>query len=226
MAGSLGDIGVFSFHPRKSITTGEGGMLTTNDDEIAERARLLRNHGASISEEERHVGPKPYLLPEFNVMGFNYRMTDIQGAVGLVQLNKLDGFLAERRQWASFYESALAGIPWLRTPVNSSESQPGWQAYVCHVDAATAPMPRNELMEWLQARGISTRPGTHAIHNLGYYQNKFGFSKDDFPGAYESDSQTLAIPLHNRMTAEEYQYVVAMLYELNTLKPQAEECLA
>src|SRR5215467_5056000 len=82
-AGTLGDLGVFSFHPRKSITTGEGGMVTTNDDRLAERVKMLRNHGASVSEEERHRGPRPYLLPEFDLLGFNYRMTDLQGAVGL-----------------------------------------------------------------------------------------------------------------------------------------------
>ena len=87
-AGGLGELGVFSFHPRKSITTGEGGMVTTNDDRLAETCNMLRNHGASISEEQRHKGPRPYLLPEFNMLGFNYRMTDLQGAVGLVQLGK------------------------------------------------------------------------------------------------------------------------------------------
>ena len=80
-AGSLGDIGCFSFHPRKSVTTGEGGMLTTNDDLLAEKLNMLRNHGASISEEQRHKGPKPFILPEFEMVGYNYRMTDLQGAL-------------------------------------------------------------------------------------------------------------------------------------------------
>ena len=89
-AGSLARAAVFSFHPRKSITTGEGGMLTTDDDALAERAAMLRNHGAAISEQQRLSGPRPYLLPEFNLLGFNYRMTDVQGAIGLVQLGKLN----------------------------------------------------------------------------------------------------------------------------------------
>ena len=87
-AGGLGEVAVFSFHPRKIITTGEGGMVTTNDSELAERINILRNHGASISEEQRHAGAQPYLLPDFNVLGYNYRMTDLQGAVGCVQLSK------------------------------------------------------------------------------------------------------------------------------------------
>ena len=85
-AGGLGDAAAFSFHPRKSITTGEGGMVTTNDSALAEHARMLRNHGGSIAEEDRHLGPQPYLLPAFNEVGFNYRMTDLQGAIGVVQM--------------------------------------------------------------------------------------------------------------------------------------------
>ena len=95
-AGSLGDFGCFSFHPRKSITTGEGGMITTNNKELAEKVSVLRNHGANISEEQRHHGSKPYILPEFNVLGYNYRMTDLQGAIGTVQLKKLNLFIEER----------------------------------------------------------------------------------------------------------------------------------
>jgi dTDP-4-amino-4,6-dideoxygalactose transaminase len=100
-AGSLGIAAAFSFHPRKSITTGEGGMVTTNHPELAERMHKMRNHGAGISEEQRHQGPKP--LPEFNLLGYNYRMTDLQGAVGIKQLEKLDPFINERQQWAEFY---------------------------------------------------------------------------------------------------------------------------
>src|SRR5690606_18188125 len=97
-AGGLGDIGCFSFHPRKSVTTGEGGMLTTNNSELAEKLNKLRNHGASISEEQRHKGLQPYILPDFDIIGYNYRMTDLQGALGTIQLGKLDGFIQEREK--------------------------------------------------------------------------------------------------------------------------------
>lgn len=210
-AGGLGHAAAFSFHPRKSITTGEGGMLTTRDKALAETADMLRNHGASISEEQRHKGPRPYLLAEFNLMGFNYRMTDLQGAVGLVQLSKLDRFIEERERWARWYVRELQGIPWLRMPVLPKEGQHAWQAFVTYVDPATAPMPRNQIMERLQAEGISTRPGTHAIHMLGYYRERLGCRPDDLPGARDCDSHTMAIPLHNRMSAEDYAYVVERL---------------
>lgn len=213
-AGTLGAAGVFSFHPRKSITTGEGGMVTTNDSSLAETCDQLRNHGASVSEETRHRGPRPYLLPDFNLLGFNYRMTDLQGAVGLVQLTKLDAFIAEREEWARFYADGLSHIPWLRMPVFPADGQHAWQSFVTFVDPEKAPMPRNDIMEKLQDAGISTRPGTHAVHMLGYYVDRYGFRPNDYPGAQASNDHSMAIPLHNRMTAEDYEYVVSALTSL------------
>jgi dTDP-4-amino-4,6-dideoxygalactose transaminase len=213
-AGSLGDVGVFSFHPRKSITTGEGGMVTTNDDTLAERVKVLRNHGASVSEEERHRGPRPYLLPDFDVMGFNYRMTDLQGAIGLVQLTKLDRFIDERSQMAMRYREELADVTWLRLPLEPEAGRHAWQAFVTYVDPHTAPKSRTEIMEILQRRGISTRPGTHAVHMLGHYQERFSLKPDDFPGARDCDRHTMAIPLHNRMNRDDFSHVVKSLRSL------------
>jgi len=215
MAGSLGDAASFSFHPRKSITTGEGGMVTTNDDELFERMTQMRNHGATISEEQRHYGPKPYILPDFNLLGFNYRMTDLQGSVGLVQLPKLNGFIDERAKWAQFYQEQLSDIEWLKCPQESEDGRHGWQSFVTYVDPTSAPFSRNELMDILQEKGISTRPGTHAVHMLGLYQDKFNFTPNDFPGAKACNDHTMAIPLHNRMVTEDYEYVVATLKELS-----------
>lgn len=213
-AGGLGRAAAFSFHPRKSITTGEGGMVTTDDDMLARTVNMLRNHGASVSEEQRHSGPRPYLLPQFNLLGYNYRMTDLQGSVGLVQLGKLDLFIEERARWAAYYREQLAGIGWLRTPVEPAQGRHAWQAFVTYVDPKTAPMPRNALMEHLQTAGISTRPGTHAIHMLGYYRERYDLKADDFPGARDCSDQTMAIPLHNRMDANDYAWVVQKLRDL------------
>ena len=213
-AGSLGSAAAFSFHPRKSITTGEGGIVTTNNEEIAAKVNSLRNHGASISEEERHHGSQPYILPDFNLLGFNYRMTDLQGAVGIVQLSKLNRFIEERRKWANYYTQELTNVPWLRTPLVSVGYQHGWQAYVCYIDETSLPMSRNEIMKALYEKGIHTRPGTHAVHMLGIYRQKFGFTPDDFPATRDCDRYSMAIPLHNRMTAEDYDYVVRTIKEL------------
>ncbi|MBS1652583.1 MAG: DegT/DnrJ/EryC1/StrS family aminotransferase [Bacteroidetes bacterium] len=207
-AGSLGDIGCFSFHPRKSVTTGEGGMLTTNNDVLAERLNMLRNHGASISEEQRHKGPKPYILPEFDMVGYNYRMTDIQGAVGVVQLKKLDQFIDERQQWANYYTNELSKINWLSTPHIPNGYKHGWQSYVLLIDEKKSPIKRNDLMELLQQKGISTRPGTHAVHMLSYYAKTFNIKPSDFPQAFAANEYSMSIPLHNKMVKEDYEYVV------------------
>jgi perosamine synthetase len=213
-AGALGTIGCFSFHPRKSVTTGEGGMITTNDDHLADLMSMLRNHGASISEEQRHLGPRPYILPDFNMLGFNYRMTDLQGAVGVVQIKKLDTFIDEREKWAAWYSEQLKDIAWLRTPQFGSEYKHGWQSFVTFVDESKAPCSRNEIMEKLQEQGISTRPGTHAVHMLNYYAEKYNLKPSDYPGAQAANDLSMAIPLHNRMVAEDYEYVVAVLKSL------------
>ncbi len=213
-AGTLGLAGVFSLHPRKSITTGEGGMVTTNDGAYAEKMDSLRNHGASISEEQRHHGPRPYLLAEFNLLGFNYRLTDLQGAVGLVQLGKLDRFIDERRDRAAWYRQQLRDLPWLRLPEEPRDGRHAWQAFVTYVDPARAPLPRNDIMEKLQAAGIATRPGTHAVHMLGYYRERFGFRPDDYPGARDCDANSMAIPLHNRMDDDDYRRVADALRSL------------
>jgi dTDP-4-amino-4,6-dideoxygalactose transaminase len=210
-AGAMGDMAVFSFHPRKSITTGEGGMVTTNDHDLAGRVQVLRNHGASVSEEERHHGPQPYLLPAFEVLGYNYRMTDLQGAIGLVQLRKLDRYIDERARWASWYAEQLSHLEWLRLPQAPESGRHAWQAFVTYVDPQKSPMPRNDMMAILHSKGIATRPGTHAVHMLKYYAERFNLRPDDYPGAWSCDRNTMAIPLHNKMTPDDFAYVVNAL---------------
>ncbi|MDB4609027.1 DegT/DnrJ/EryC1/StrS family aminotransferase [Flavobacteriaceae bacterium] len=207
-AGGLGLMGCFSFHPRKSITTGEGGMITTNDDVLGEKLQILRNHGASISEEQRHHGAKPYILPDFNVLGYNYRMTDLQGAIGVVQLKKLDQFINERAKWADFYKRELDVIPWLYLPNFSADFKHGWQSFVLLIDEENAPYSRNEIMERLQEAGISTRPGTHAVHMLGFYKEKYNIQPEDYLGAQIANDKSISIPLHNRMVKEDFEYIV------------------
>lgn len=213
-AGGLGAMGCFSFHPRKSVTTGEGGMITTNDDALAEKLGILRNHGASISEEQRHHGPRPYILPDFDVCGYNYRMTDLQGAVGVVQLAKLDRFINERENWAQYYRNELSDIEWLSLPEFPADYKHGWQSFVTLVDESKAPFSRNKIMEKLQEMGISTRPGTHAVHMLNFYSQKYNIRPEDFPGARIANDHSMAIPLHNRMTKEDFEYVVQSLKQI------------
>lgn len=208
MAGSVSDAAAFSFHPRKSITTGEGGMLTTQSTVLASVAEKMRNHGAEVSEEERHNGPAPYLLPEFNLLGFNYRMTDLQGAIGVEQLKKLDSFITERDAQAHYYQEKLADIEWLSLPGKPANGTHAWQAYVTRVIGPDAANLRNRIMESMEANGIATRPGTHAIHLLGYYANKYDFAPNDFPNSFTANETSMAIPLHNHLSREDQDRVI------------------
>jgi len=189
-------------------------MVTTDDNALAERVNRLRNHGASVSEEARHRGPKPYLLADYDEVGFNYRMTDVQGAIGLAQLRKLDGFIEERQRWAAFYERELGAVSWLRTPKAPEGYGHCWQSYVLYVDEERAGRTRNQIMEALEERGIATRPGTHAVHMLGVYRRRFGLAPQDFPHARDCDLHSMSIPLHNRMAPADFEYVVQALRSL------------
>ncbi|WP_417795398.1 DegT/DnrJ/EryC1/StrS family aminotransferase [Terasakiella pusilla] len=204
-AGTLGDIAAFSFHPRKSITTGEGGMITSNHSGLMEEAEKLRNHGLNLNVGSNK--PRPYDMPDVDVLGFNYRMTDLQAAVGIVQLGKLNRFIEERGRWAKWYNDQFAEIDWIQCPEEPENGRHSWQSYVIYVDPDKAPHSRNEIMDALLAEGISTRPGTQAVHMLSFYAEKYGFQKDDFPGAFKCYSNTIALPLHNQMTQEDFEYV-------------------
>ena len=142
-------------------------------------------------------------------------MTDLQGAVGRVRLGRLEALLAGREKGAAFYSQALAKLGWLITPEPPAQGRHGWQSYVCRVDEASAPLRRNQLMQRLQESGISTRPGTHALHTLGVYRDRLGLSPDDFPGARLSAETSLALPLHNRMSDDDYGRVADALIALD-----------
>ncbi len=208
-AGALGDMACFSFHPRKSITCGEGGMLTVQDAKLAARAEMLRNHGAKISEEARHGGAKPYDLPDFEEAGYNYRMTDLQAAVGATQLPKLDGFIDERTALADIYDDLLSKVQWLTPPVRPKHSRHALQAYVMRV-SPDAPVSRDEILERLHVAGIGARPGTHSIVGLSAYRKR-GADPKDFPVSTSLQRDTIALPLHNHMAPTDVERVVAAL---------------
>ena len=218
-AGTLADIACFSFHPRKAITTGEGGMLITNDAAIAKLARSLRDHGASVSDLARHASARPYLLPDFEMVGYNFRMTDLQAAIGVVQLSRLDWLLEQRRRIAAAYDAVFEDWDWLTPQQVPADCVHGYQAYVClfrperptvgNVERLSS--ARNALMDRLQADGVATRPGTHAVHLLAYYARKYGVAPQDFPNAWMADRLTVTIPLYSQMTDSEQEYVVTAL---------------
>jgi dTDP-4-amino-4,6-dideoxygalactose transaminase len=218
-AGALGDAACFSFHPRKSITTGEGGMLATNDAELAKLARTLRDHGASRSDLERHTQRGSFRLADYDHLGFNYRMTDIQGALGAVQMERAEWILGERARQAARYDEALAGLDWLRLPRVPDGEDHGWQAYVCVyapdepsvANAGALRERRDTLMADLEDEGIATRPGTHAPVETGLYATRYGLRPGQFPAAHLAERLTLALPLYAGMTGDEQQRVIDAL---------------
>jgi perosamine synthetase len=207
--GGLGDLGCFSFHPRKVITTGEGGMVTTNRDDLAERVRSLRNHGATGPAPGADPS-MPYTMSTFNMLGFNLRLSDIQAAVGIAQMRKLEGLLAERRRLALRYSELLAEIDEVVRPTDD----PGhtYQSYVIRLRSEMRE-ERNRIMELFANRGVQTRPGTHAVHRLGYYQSKYGLTADRFPNAVAAEDSSITLPIFPGMTDADQQVVVAMIKE-------------
>jgi len=218
--GGLGTCGVFSFHPRKAITTGEGGMITTHDGALADLCRTLRDHGASRTDLERHHQRHAFLLAEYRHLGFNYRMTDLQGALGVTQMRKADRIQAGRRAGAAMYDAQLERLPWLRPPHRHADYRHGHQSYV----TLFAPEPptldnvdrlhrqRNAIMAALEARGISTRQGTHAPPHLEYYRDKYGFRPADFPNAYLAERLSLTLPNYAGIKEEEVARVIEALH--------------
>ena len=190
--GGLGAAGCLSFHPRKIVTTGEGGAVTTNDPELAERVRSLRHHGWSPSGR----------YDDMPAGAFNYRLSDILCAVGIPQVRRLEELLAARERVAAGYAERLAGLPVVLPSVDEGDRH-GWQAYVVGVDR------RDEVMAGLRAQGIQCQIGTYALHRLGAYRDQ-----GRFPGADACFERALALPFHTRLTDAELDRVAAALASL------------
>jgi len=214
--GLLGDTGCFSFHPRKAITTGEGGMITTNSDTLSEKLRCLRDHGAAMSDLQRHLGTKPYLLADHPHAGYNQRMTDLQGALGAAQMRRANEIILERRRLAGNYDEAFKELPWLKTPKYSNEYEHGYQSYPClfqpesinYESISSINKKRNAWMDHLQRLGISTRPATHAVHMLDFYRRKYNLNPIDFPNAWAANDCSISLPIFHGMTEDEQKYII------------------
>jgi len=218
-AGNFGDFGCFSFHPRKAITTGEGGMITTSNSHAAELLRSLRDHGASVSDLMRHKGNKPYLLPEFPHLGYNYRMTDIQASLGETQMRRADEICDRRNAIAKIFTEELFYVEWLNVPDFDRHYKHGFQSYVClftpeKISAGSVEkinQQRNKFMDYLFENGISTRPGTHAVHTLEYYRDKYSFKSTDFLNSYIAGQCSISLPVFPGLREEEIHYIIEQI---------------
>lgn len=194
---------VFSFHPRKILSTGEGGMITTNDESLAARLRKIRQHAMSVSDVARHQSSK-VIMETYDEVGFNYRMTDMQAALGLVQLDRLPGFLERRRMLAHRYTQKLADVRWLSTPVEPKGSRHNFQSYMVRL-LPGAPQ-RESLMNALLEVGIATRRGIMASHREPPYRDpKWEAS---LPETNTATEQCMILPLYHQMTEEDQDYVI------------------
>ena len=219
--GTFGDTGRFSFHPRKAITTGEGGMITASNESLVEKIRRLRDHGASKSDLQRHLGPRPYLLADHPDAGYNQRMTDLQAALGSAQMNRANDIVLQRQTLAEMYDEAFAGLGCLQTPIKQRDYEHGYQSYPCLFmpsevnpnSIAEINSKRNRWMDDLQKAGISTRPATHAVHMLSFYKEKYKLRPSDFPSAYAADQCSISLPLFPGMSNAEQDFVIEKVLE-------------
>lgn len=207
--GAIGDIGCFSFHPRKVITTGEGGMVTTDRADLAARVRSLRNHG-STGLPAGVDASRPYAMSTFDVLGYNLRLSDIQAAVGIAQMAKLDGLLRERAGLAARYTQFLEGIEDIITPFTPEGSGHTFQSYVVRLRSGGV-QRRNTVMDRLAEADIQSRPGTHAPARLGYYASKYGIRPEQFPCAFLCEDTTITLPIFPGMTEADQAKVVEAL---------------
>jgi dTDP-4-amino-4,6-dideoxygalactose transaminase len=201
--GAGAELTAWSFHPRKIVTTGEGGMLTTTRPKWAERARMLREHAMSVSAAQRHQSVLP--PPEnYSEIGFNYRMTDLQAAVGIVQLGRLDDVVARRRALAQRYREALADLPGLRLVADPPHGTTNYQSLWMEV-GATFPLDREGLLAALAEREVSARRGIMAAHRQPAYARS---DHGPLPSTEHLTDTTLILPLFHQMTDEEQARVV------------------
>lgn len=206
-AGAGAEIAAWSFHPRKLLTTGEGGMITTSNPEWADRARHLREHAMSVSAADRHASVLPP-VEEYTEVGFNYRMTDLQAAVGLVQLGRLPEIVARRRAIAARYQDAIAGIDGLRAVADPAYGTSNFQSFWVEVGAGY-PTDRDGLLEALAGADISARRGIMAAHRQPPYRELT--PESGLPVTERLNDATLILPVFHTLSDEDQDRIVAVL---------------
>ena len=204
--GSIADMTVFSFHPVKHITTGEGGMVTTDNPQFAETLRRFRNHGISSDARQRQkTGQWHY---EMVLLGFNYRLPDIACALGIEQLKRLDANLARRREIAALYTAAFREIPGIIPPVVRREVNPAWHLYPIRLDLEKLTADRAQFFRALRAENIGASVHYIPVHLHPYYRDRFGNAGGEFPVAEEAYARLISVPMFHAMTDQDVQDVI------------------
>lgn len=191
--GTIGDLGCFSFHPRKIITTGEGGMVVTNDESLAEKIRVLRNHGIEAKSSDI----------DFVEAGFNYRMNEIEAILGIVQMKEINNIVSERQKLAEFYIDSFKTFDRIAFQRVLPDASTSWQAFVVRIKNGD----NKHILKLLSNSNIESNIGTYALHLLSFYYKKYGYKPSDYPNAAELYHSSVALPFFNRMTTESIEEV-------------------
>lgn len=207
------DMTVFSFHPVKTITTGEGGAVTTNDEKLYQKLCMLRSHGVTKDEGVLTKNPGSWYY-EMQSLGFNYRMTDMQAALGVSQLNKLDFFKKRRREVIAMYNKAFADMRYLKTPYEPENVCSCFHLYVTQIDFESLGKSRAQVMQELRDRGIGTQVHYIPVPTQPYYKKTFGYKDGDFPVAEKYYEQELSLPLYPGLSDDDVNTVIKAVKEV------------
>jgi dTDP-4-amino-4,6-dideoxygalactose transaminase len=213
MIGAIGDITCFSFYATKTVTTGEGGMLTTENSEFAERMRRLSLHGISKDAWKRYTAEGSWRYDILET-GYKYNMTDLVASIGIAQLAKCDAMCARRRLIAERYNQALASLDACETPCTPADSQHAWHLYVLQVTPSVLSIDRNRVIEELKARGIGTSVHFIPLHLHTLYRQELGYRRGHFPNAEERFERAISLPIYPSMTEEDSGRVIEALYDI------------
>ena len=208
---AFADVTVFSFHPVKIITTGEGGMILTNNTELHRELLLLRNHGITRDEQQMTKASEGPWYYEQVALGYNYRMTDIQAALGISQLLRVNEFVERRRYLARRYTQALQGLP-MQLPWQHPDGNSSWHLYVIKIDSTQTQVRRHEVVERLRAAGILVNVHYIPVHLQPYYR-EMGFQPGVFPNAEAYYQAAISLPIYYGLTEEQQDFVIAKLKE-------------
>lgn len=210
LIGSHSDLVCFSFHPRKVITTGDGGMITTSKRSYYQRLQQLRQHGMSVNDRVRHNSSK-VIIEQYTEIGYNYRMTDIQASVGIEQLKRLSWLVQERRKIAKKYYNGLKDIPCLHLPFEPAYAKSNFQSFMVYVDQ-TSPLSRNQIMQKLLDKGIASRRGIMTAHREPAYTQIYG--QLSLPISEKMSDNCLILPLYVPMESKDIDYVIKSLHQI------------
>ena len=213
--GTLGDAGVYSFYATKTITTGEGGMLVTDRDELASRVRVMRLHGIDRDVWDRYRSPGASWKYDIVAPGYKYNLTDIAAAIGRVQLGKAQSFLERRRQMARRYIAAFSGLDFLSTPPYAEDH--AWHLFVIRLQRDKLSLDRDGFIEELYKRGIGVSVHFIPLHLMSYYRDRYALKPDDFPAALDAYTTCISLPLSAAHTDDELDRVIGAVVEIGEL---------